>query len=166
MRWNPLNGCKDDIMDSDKSAFAEVYMHKIFGIQEDEVYLDRKGAYIIPIKGEEVGVVETPKGFFLLGGGHDIDETDTECIIRECMEEVGYQVQIKERVCSAETYCKHPTIGFFHPIQVYYAGALVEQIKEPIESDHVLSWVKYENIRGKMFMEMQDWALEQAWNKR
>lgn len=88
-------------------------MHKIFGKKENKTYIDRKGAYIIPIKGEEVGIVETPKGFFLLGGGIDSDETDTQCIIRECIEETGYQVEIKEKVCSAETYCEHPTLGFF-----------------------------------------------------
>ncbi len=140
-------------------------MHRIFGKKENKTYLDRKGAYIIPIKGEEVGIVETPKGFFLLGGGIDSDETDTQCIIRECIEEVGYNVEIKEKVCSAETYCEHPTIGFFHPIQVYYSGELVEKVKEPLELDHVFRWVKYENIRGKMFLDMQNWALEQIWNK-
>ena len=41
-------------------------MHKVFGTKENEKFVDRKGAYIIPIKGDEVGVVETPKGFFLL----------------------------------------------------------------------------------------------------
>lgn len=139
-------------------------MHKIFGTQENEVYLDRKGAYIIPIKGENVGVVETPKGFFLLGGGLDNNETDNQCIVRECIEEVGYKVRIGEKVCSAETYYKHPTIGFFHPIQVYYSGELLEKVTEPVESDHIFKWVKCESIRGKLFVEMQNWALEQVLN--
>ena len=107
----------------------EANLHRIFGKEENVAYLDRRGAYIIPIKGEEIGVVETPKGLFLLGGGIDGDETDNQCIIRECIEEAGYQVEIKERVCSAETYYEHPTIGFFHPIQVYYSGKLVKKSK-------------------------------------
>ena len=49
-------------------VFVEVDMHKIFGIKEDKIYLDRKGAYLVPIRGEKVGVVETTKGYFLLGG--------------------------------------------------------------------------------------------------
>lgn len=61
----------------------------IFGKEENTVYFERKGAYIIPIKGEEIGVVETPKGFFLLGGGIDSGETDKQCIIRECIEGAG-----------------------------------------------------------------------------
>ena len=55
-------------------------MHKIFGTKEDKEYKDRLGAYIIPVKGNEVGVVETPKGYFLLGGGLDANETDFQCI--------------------------------------------------------------------------------------
>lgn len=56
-------------------------MHKIFGEKKNKTYLDRKGAYIIPIRDEKVGVVETPKGFFLLGGGIDGEETDVNNII-------------------------------------------------------------------------------------
>ena len=75
----------------------EANLHRIFGKEENVAYLDRRGIYIIPIKGEEIGVVETPKGLFLLGGGIDGDETDNQCIIRECIEEAGYQVEIKEK---------------------------------------------------------------------
>lgn len=67
----------------------EANLHRIFGKEENVAYLDRRGAYISPIKGEEIGVVETPKGLFLLGGGIDGDETDNQCIIRECIEEAG-----------------------------------------------------------------------------
>lgn len=139
-------------------------MHKVFGTKENEEYLDRVGAYIIPIRGADVGVVETPKGFFLLGGGLDNNETDNQCIVRECLEEAGFQVKIGKQVCSAETYYKHPTIGFFHPVQVYYSGELLEKVAEASESDHTFKWVKYESVRGKMFLEMQNWALEQVWN--
>lgn len=98
----------------------------------------------------------------MLGGGIDGDETDKQCIVRECIEETGYRVEVKEKICSAEFYCEHPTIGFFHPIQVYYIGEMIEKIQEPVELDHVFRWVNYEHIRGRMFLEMQNWALEQV----
>ena len=66
-----------------KCLTTTVNMHKIFEKKETAIYLERRGAYIIPIKSEEVGVVETPKGLFLLGGGIDNGETDEQCIIRE-----------------------------------------------------------------------------------
>ena len=37
-------------------------MHKVFGIQEDVNYLDRVGAYFVPINEGKVGVVRTTKG--------------------------------------------------------------------------------------------------------
>ena len=59
-------------------------MHKVFGIQEDVNYIDRVGAYLIPVKEGKVGVVRTTKGYFLLGGGVDSGESHEECIRREC----------------------------------------------------------------------------------
>ncbi len=141
-----------------------IEMHKIFGINEGGEYVHRKGAYLIPVKDDRIGIVRTPKGYFLLGGGIDNGETDTLCIMRECMEEIGYSVLIKKKICSAESYVKHPVIGYFHPIQTYYLGELVEQKQAPMESDHKLIWMDYDSIRGRMFLEMQNWALEQSWN--
>lgn len=137
-------------------------MHKIFGTKENAEYIHRKGAYLIPVKGDTVGVIQTPKGFFLLGGGIRDGETDELCIARECMEEAGYTVSVKKRICSAETYEKHPKLGYFHPIQTYYFGELTQAVQTPTEKDHVLVWMPYAQLRGKMHVEMQNWALEQC----
>lgn len=139
-------------------------MHKIFGTKENPSYLDREGAYIIPIKNNNIGVIKTPKGYFLLGGGIDKGESHEEAIRRECLEEAGYTVNIKQNLCSAEAYSKHPKIGYFHPIQTYYIGELLEKTQEPIESDHEFVWIEYETLKGKMFAEMQNWAIEMAKN--
>ena len=141
-------------------------MHRLFGTKEDAEYFDREGAYLIPFSGSKVGVVRRPEGFFLLGGGVEKGETHKECIERECMEEAGYRVSVGEKVCSAEKYCFYETIGFFHPIQNYYLGALLSKESEPIETDHEFMWVEYSEIKGKMFSEMQEWALEKALEKR
>lgn len=138
-------------------------MHKVFGEKEDVRYVDRKGAYLIAIKDNKVAVIKTQKGYFLLGGGMENDETDEACIIRECLEETGYTVKIRKKVCSAETYARHPQIGYFHPIQNYYYGELLKQVREATESGHSLQWIDYGLIRGRMFTEMQNWALEQCW---
>lgn len=60
-------------------------MHKIFGTNEGVGYVHRKRTYLIPIKDGCIGIIQTPKGFFLLGVGIDNEETDTLCITRECM---------------------------------------------------------------------------------
>lgn len=141
-------------------------MHKVFGQKEQTAYIDRRGAYMVPIQNGQIGVVRTDKGFFLPGGGLDHDESDAACIERECMEETGYRVSVKDKIGSAETYYKAPEIGYFHPIQTYYTGELTEKVCEPTEEDHRLVWIKYEDLRGRMYMEMQNWAIEEGWKAR
>ena len=136
-------------------------MHRVFGTKEKTEYFDREGAYLIPCRNNQVGVVQTPKGYFFLGGGLEKGESHFACIIRECLEEAGYMPCIAGRLCSAEAYIKHPTIGYFHPIQTYYFGDLLGRESTLTESDHVLCWIEYDQIIGKMFLEMQNWALEQ-----
>lgn len=140
-------------------------MHKVFGIKENAVYLDREGAYLIPINNSKIGVIKTEKGYFFLGGGLETNESHEDCINRECLEETGYTAVIKEKICSAETYTIHPKLGFFHPIQTYYTGNLTNKITEPEEYNHTLMWINYSELKGKMFTEMQNWALEQIFNK-
>ena len=139
-------------------------MHKIFGDKCEVAYVDRKGAYIIPSHDGRLGVVQTSKGFFFLGGGIDENETDTACIQRECLEESACTAVVKEFICSAEAYIEHPVIGHFHPIQNYYAGEITQKDQEPMETDHKLVWLSYEELKGNMFLEIQNWALEQYHN--
>lgn len=141
-------------------------MHKIFGTKEDVTYLDRKGAYLIPIKSDCIAVVQTAKGYFLLGGGLDDEEEEIAGIERECLEEIGYKVAVNDKIGSAESYCKSSKIGYFHPIQNYYIGELLEKVQNPVEDDHKLVWVKYEDLKGKMYAEMQNWAIEEGWRRK
>lgn len=136
-------------------------MHGIFGKKENVEYLDREGAYLIPLRNDQIGVIRTPKGYFFLGGGLESGESHIACIERECIEEAGYVPLVKGKLCSAESYSKHPTIGYFHSIQTYYHGELLEEVSAPIEKDHLLCWVDYEKLKGNMFLDMQNWALEQ-----
>ena len=112
-----------------------------------------------------MGVVKTAKGYFLIGGGIDNGESHEECIKRECLEEIGYTASVRNKVCSAEMFCEHPTIGYFHPIQTYYIGELLEKVSEPVEKDHEFVWVKYTELLDNMYLEMQSWALGQCMKK-
>ena len=136
-------------------------MHRVFGTKEPAGYVDREGAYLIPFRNGLVGVVQTPKGYFFLGGGLENGESHLDCIKRECLEESGCFPCVQKKLCSAEAYMKHPSIGYFHPIQTYYSGTLLDRESIPTESDHILRWIKYDRLKGNMFLEMQNWALEQ-----
>ena len=125
-------------------------MHRIFGTKENAEYWDRKGAYLIPEREGKIGVAKTPRGFFLLGGGIEHGEDHLACIERECLEEVGYSAAVKGELCSAETYMTSSRFGYFHPIQSYYYGELLEKVTEPVEINHELYWTSYEELKGKL----------------
>lgn len=75
-------------------------MHRVFGDQENVSYIDRQGAYLIPIKNDSIAVVQIGK-------------------------------------------------GYFHPIQTYYIGELLEKVQVPTESDHKLMWLIFIILRAK-----------------
>ena len=140
-------------------------MHKVFGEKAPVSYYDRKGAYLIPVKDNKIAVVKTPKGLFFLGGGLENGETDEACIRRECLEEAGVTVTVGEKIGSAETFTTHPRLGPFHPIQTYYAGEILKQVQAPLEKDHMLLICSFRELDGKLFAEMQNWALREFWKK-
>lgn len=137
-------------------------MHKIFGIKENVEYTTRIGTYVIPIEDNKICVIKTPKGYFLIGGGKEENETDEQCIKRECLEETGYDITVDKKICSAEAFTHHEKLGYFHPIQTYYIGTINKQAQKPKETDHSLEWIDVKEIHNKMYAEMQNWAIEQT----
>jgi len=135
-------------------------MHRIFGKKKAMPYFDRRGAYIVPFREEKIALVKTPRGYFLIGGGIEENETHAEAIVRECMEETGCRAEIGKYVCSAETYTFYPKFGHYHPIQAYYLGEISDPVQSRQDEDHRLVWAEYADMRGKLCLEMQNWALE------
>lgn len=147
----------------DTVKFMEVRnIHFVLGDKKKVDYITRAGAYLIPVYNKKIGVIKTEKGYFLIGGGLNKDESHEDCIKRECLEETGYTAIIKEKICSAEAYTTHQKLGYFHHIQDYYIGELKDKVSTPIEKDHILMWFNYDDIKGKMFAEIQNKALEQC----
>lgn len=139
-----------------------IHPHKVFGKQMPLDYLTRPGAYLIAFRDDCIAVIQTPKGYFLPGGGIEPGETDEETLLRECREETGFHVRIEAFVCSAESYDLHPVIGPFHPVQRYYRGKFLHPVLPPQEPEHKLCWLPWAQLRGKLFHPMQNWAVEKC----
>lgn len=122
-------------------------------------YHDRTGAYLIAEHAGSIALIQTPKGYFLPGGGMEPSEDPQACIRRELLEETGYTVRITGRVATADAYERHPMLGWFHPIQHYYAGELVEQVAAPSETDHTLVWKPLPEAEVLLLPECQRWAV-------
>lgn len=138
---------------------------KTFGIRlENEKYKDRVGVYAIIFNNSgKVVTVKTEKGYFLIGGGIKKEETHRECLIRECLEETGYDIEIKEFICKSDSYHYSDSLNcYIHPIGYFYIANLKSKVKEPIETDHKLHWISIKELKEKMYLEHQIWAIEQA----
>lgn len=137
--------------------------HKVVGIKEQGVkYYERPGAYIIPEKDGKIALVKNKNSLFFIGGGKEPGENNKECLRREVLEETGYEVIIGNCFATAEQFKPDQTdIGYFHPYQYYYTGKLTEKVNEKTEDDHNLIWVDKSNKDIELFLEMQQWGLDE-----
>ena len=62
-------------------------------------YCSRPGSYGIIIANNRVGVIKSKVSdkYFLVGGGIDDGESETEALRREAFEEIGFEIEILEK---------------------------------------------------------------------
>lgn len=140
--------------------------HKVFGAPQPGMeYRDRPGAYGIAFdkEGNAAAVYCQRKGFFLLGGGIEPGESEEMCIRREAMEETGFVVSVGEKVCIGEEYTSDLRGDPYHPIGHVYLIQIGAKVREPVETDHILTWTPAEEFQNATFLRYQSWAMEMAW---
>lgn len=140
--------------------------HRTFGApRPGEEYRTRPSAYGIAFdgKGKAAAIYCRRKGVFLLGGGIDPGESEEECIRREALEETGFAVTVGEKVCIGEEYTSDLKGHPFHPVGHVYLIELGEQVCQPVETDHILTWLPIEEFRRTTFLRYQAWAMGVAW---
>ena len=148
-----------------------VMIEKTFGYQKPGVvYKERVGAYGVGFdKDGNIPVAMThlyngEKGYFLLGGGIEGNETHSECIKGECLEEAGLSVIPKEFICKGDYYhFIEQTRTDFHGIGYFYYMELNEVVASATEPDHFLVWLTIDEIRDKLFLPHQIWAVEEIY---
>ena len=146
-------------------------IEKTFGYQKPGVvYKERVGAYGVGFdKDGNIPVAMThlyngEKGYFLLGGGIEGNETHSECIKRESLEEAGLSVIPKEFICKGDYYhFIEQTRTDFHGIGYFYYMELNEVVASATEPDHFLVWLTIDEIRDKLFLPHQIWAVEEIY---
>lgn len=145
-------------------------LEKTFGNKKvDVTYKERAGAYGIGFSPEgKIPVAMThlyngEKGYFLLGGGI---ENHYDCIIRESLEEAGLSVIPKDFVCKGDYYhVIEQTKTDFHGIGYFYYMKIGNVISRPTEQDHELVWLTIDEIKEKLFLPHQIWAVEQVYKR-
>lgn len=140
--------------------------HRVFGAPRPGVeYRDRQAAYGIAFDdaGRAAVVYSERKGYFLLGGGMEPGENEADCIRREALEETGYAVTVGEKVCVGEEFTTDLAGEPYHPIGHVYLIELGERVTQPLEDDHILTWMPVEEFQKMTFMRYQAWAMGLVW---
>ena len=146
-------------------------LEKTFGEKDiSKEYIDREGAYGIGFDEEDrVPVAMThlyngEKGYFLLGGGIENNESHSECLKRESLEEAGLEVGPINFVCKGDyfSYVEEKNV-YFHVIGYFYYMEIGNVVATPTEFDHSLVYLTIDEIREKLFLPHQIWAVEEAY---
>lgn len=84
-------------------------LRKVFGEKlENEIYHNREAAYVVVIDDDKIAVVKISSGkLFLPGGKIESGESLEDCVMCECLEEMGAKVILKEYFAIGERYFYH-----------------------------------------------------------
>ena len=134
---------------------------KVFGeIKEGIEYAKRLGSYGVIITNGRIGVIKASgyDSYFLTGGGIEDGENEKETLRREAAEEIGFLIEIGEKIGEAIEY-------FFSKAEKkyvakechFYRVSLVKEAEE--KGKHELVWITKDEI-GKMHHECYKWMVE------
>ena len=135
----------------------KVFGEKIEGIE----YFFRPGSYGLIIEDARVGVVRSNRSgkYFLIGGGHDHGEAEAEALRREAREEIGYEIDVREKIGAAIEYFYAENDRQYVAKECnFYRAALLGKTGSKAESE--LLWLS-EGELGKMFHQCHQWIAEQ-----
>ena len=138
----------------------DVFGEKLSG----QTYVDREGVYAIILNDKnEVATIRLPHGYFLPGGGLEGTESKEACLRRECLEELGWEIEINQFVCKASNYYYSMYRDLYlHSRGHFYLATYLEQVAQPIEHDHELVWMSLEDCLSQLHLDHQAWAIKQV----
>lgn len=136
----------------------------VFGeILENQDYYEREGVYGILVNTQnQVGIIKTPRGYFLPGGGIEADETHHLCLVREFEEETGRLIQVNEYIGQSIFYDLSPNSNRYLKLigNYYYVTDVgVSDFKQ--ECDHELVWMTRDEAIRSLKLPHQAWAIRQ-----
>ena len=125
-------------------------------------YKQRVGAYaVIFNENNKIAIVKTSTGYFLPGGGIEEGENHEACLKRECIEEMGMDVEVGEMYACGNYFFYSTTLNInMESVGNFYRCRGKGVVSEVLEDDHVLVWLAKEQALKKLFLKHQRKALE------
>lgn len=134
---------------------------KTFGERVKGVhYARRPGCYGVIIKNGQIGVLK-PKDydtFFLTGGGIEKGEEERETLRREAAEEIGFEIEIGEKIGEAREYFYSKSEKRYVVKEcIFYRVSLFDGDKK--ESKYELVWIGQDELKN-MHHKCYQWIAE------
>lgn len=129
-------------------------------------YRKRDALYAVILNADRKKVaimVQNGKGF-LPGGGMKKAEEQQLALMRECVEETGFQIITESYIGNAKQYFQSRQNEYIMNNGYFYAGKFRNYIKSPVEDDHVLVWMELKEAKQKLFHSSHFWAVEKTFN--
>lgn len=135
--------------------------HQINQPDKSKTYLKRTGAYALLLNAKDLlAIVKTDTGYFLPGGGIENNELLEECLIRECIEEIGIKIEIKAFLGSVNYFFYSTTFNTDMESDGYfYKCSISEILNISTEMNHDLIWAEKEEAYKLLFLESQKFAV-------
>lgn len=135
---------------------------KEFGEKTEGVeYTRRAGSYAVMIKDDgRIGILKAAgyDDYFLVGGGIDAGESETETLRREAVEEIGFHVEIGEKAGAAIEYFYSEREGKHVAKEChFYRTRLINEAGE--KGKHELVWITKDEL-DRMHHESYRWIVE------
>jgi 8-oxo-dGTP diphosphatase len=136
----------------------------VYGVKNPELkYRDRPGVYAVIESEGKIAVVKTEERVFLPGGGLEGGESFQACLIRECSEELGCDIEVGRYIGNATQYLL--SFKGQEPLKItghFYCATITGENNLQIEDDHELFWMSVDEAVDCMYVEFQAWAIRES----
>lgn len=109
-------------------------------------YIPRPGSFLLLVNTEgQLGLVKTPKGYYLPGGGWEPGENARKALKRELLEEIGFLFlgsKFKYWGRNNAYFSDLVAHRYYLMLNFYFSAEIqdLRKVGEPLEKDHRLVW--------------------------
>lgn len=129
-------------------------------------YSPRLGSYAVIIKDNRIGVIKSSvfDKYFLVGGAIETGETEAEALRREAIEEIGFEIEVGEKLESAVEYFYAEIDECYFAKQCnFYLASVLNRVKKNSETE--LIWIDKDAL-DEMYHRSHQWIVRKELNLR